>query len=154
MAQSERNSHSINRGVGKNQNVTQVLVPRKHVSRVGSYSLIGGHSVTRTELRYENVHKAQTARKFDSKHKTIRTTLKVSPWNDQLYNITGGGGLKPVLQAPYLTLIFCSDSQHLVSCSVLVVNIKLVNESSRTKGERKNHDNHSVESKRRTQQIL
>ena len=31
-----------------------------------------------------------------------------------------GGGLK---QAPYLTLFFCSGSQHLVSCSVLVVNL-------------------------------
>ena len=31
------------------------------------YSPIGGHSVTRTELKYENVHKAQTAQKFDSK---------------------------------------------------------------------------------------
>ena len=30
------------------------------------------------------------------------------------------GGIKPVLQAPNLTLIFRSGSQHLVSCSVLV----------------------------------
>ena len=37
---------------------------------------------------------------------------------------------KSILQGPNLTLIFCSGSQHLVSCSVLVVN--LVNESSRT----------------------
>ena len=37
----------------------------KHVvSRVSSYSPIGGHSVTRTELKYENEHKAQTAQKF------------------------------------------------------------------------------------------
>ena len=56
------------------------------------------------------------------KHKTIRTTTEVSPWNDQLYKITGGGGgLKPVLQAS--NLIFCCGSQHLVSCSVLVVKL-------------------------------
>ena len=34
---------------------------------MSSYSPIGGYSVTRTELKYENVHKAQTAQKFDSK---------------------------------------------------------------------------------------
>ena len=37
------------------------------------------------------------------------------------YKITGG--LKPVLQVPNLTLSFCSGSQHLVSSSVLVVNL-------------------------------
>ena len=31
-----------------------------------------------------------------------------------------GGGLKPVLHGPNLTPIFCSGSQHLDSCSVLV----------------------------------
>ena len=63
MAQSERNSQSKNRGVGK-----KVLIPGKHiVSRVSSYFPIGGHSVTGTELKYENVHKAQTAQKIDSK---------------------------------------------------------------------------------------
>ena len=41
---------------------------RKHiVSRVSSYSPIGGHSVTRAELKSENVHNVQTAQKFDSK---------------------------------------------------------------------------------------
>ena len=44
---------------------------------------------------------------------TNGTTTEVSPWNDQLYKITGG--LKLILQAPNLTLIFCSGSQHL-SC--------------------------------------
>ena len=43
-----------------------------------------------------------------------------------------GWGLKSVLQAPYLTLILCSGSQHYFSCSVLVVNLLLINESSRT----------------------
>ena len=67
------------------------------------------------------VHKAQTAKTFDSKTQTIITTTEVSPWNYQLYIITGG--LEPILQAPNPTLIFCSGSQHLVSCSVLVVNL-------------------------------
>ena len=34
----------------------------------------------------------------------------------------GGGGLSPVLQDPNFTLSYCSCSQHLVRCSVLVVN--------------------------------
>ena len=51
MAQSDRNFHSINRGMGKIINETWVLIPRKHiVSRVSSYSPIGGHSVARKEL--------------------------------------------------------------------------------------------------------
>ena len=43
------------------------------------------------------------------------------------YKITGGGGggggHKSILHGPNLTLIFCNGSQHLVSCSVLVVNL-------------------------------
>ena len=35
----------------------------------------------------------------------------------------GGGGLKSVLHGPNRTLILCSGSQHLVSWSVLVVNL-------------------------------
>ena len=36
--------------------------------------------------------------------------------------LLGGGGAKTVFfQAPNLNLIFCSGSQHLVSCSVLVI---------------------------------
>ena len=54
------------------------------------------------------------------KHNTIKTTTEVSPWNDQKYKITGG--LIPILQDPNLTLIFCSGSQRLVCCSVIVVN--------------------------------
>ena len=34
-----------------------------------------------------------------------------------------GRGLKPVLNGSNLTLIFCSDSQHSVSCSVLASNL-------------------------------
>ena len=39
----------------------------------------------------------------------------------------GGGWLKPVLQAPNPDLIFRCGSLHLVRCSVLVVNLLLVN---------------------------
>ena len=35
----------------------------------------------------------------------------------------GGGGGESILQLPNLTLILCSGSQHIVSCSVLVVNL-------------------------------
>ena len=34
-----------------------------------------------------------------------------------------GGGGESILQVPNLTLILCSGSQHIVSCSVLVVNL-------------------------------
>ena len=34
---------------------------------MGNCSPIGCHSVTRNELKYENVHKGQTTQKFDSK---------------------------------------------------------------------------------------
>ena len=34
---------------------------------MSSYNPIGGHSVTQTELKYENAHKAQTVQKIDSK---------------------------------------------------------------------------------------
>ena len=53
------------------------------------------------------------------KHKTNRTRTEVSPKNDQQNKITGG--LKSVLHAPNLTLIFINGSQHIVSCSILVV---------------------------------
>ena len=45
-------------------------IPIKHIiTRVMSYSPIDGHTVTRTELKYENVHKAQTAQKSTPKQK-------------------------------------------------------------------------------------
>ena len=47
MAQSERNSHSTNRGVGKTKMTLSYLYQKHIVSRVSSYSPIGGHSVTR-----------------------------------------------------------------------------------------------------------
>ena len=61
MRQSER--------IPPSTNDAQVLIQRKHiVRRVRSFSPIGGHSVTRTELKFENAHnRAQTAQKFDSK---------------------------------------------------------------------------------------
>ena len=89
---------------------------QKHiVSRVSSYSSVGGLSVTRTELKMcENVHKAQTAQKSTPKHKTNRPTTEQKYRLGMISNIKlrwgGGGGLKPILQAPNLTLTFCSGS--------------------------------------------
>ena len=67
MAQSERNSHSTNRRMGKTKIALRYLYQENIVIRVSSYSPIGGHSVVRTELKYENAHEAQTAQRFDSK---------------------------------------------------------------------------------------
>ena len=45
-----------NTKVGKNLINNLVLILSKHkVSRMGNFSRIGGHSVTRTELKYENI---------------------------------------------------------------------------------------------------
>ena len=78
----------------------------------------------RRPLSYSNLTKNRKAyirlkqhKNSTAKNKTIRTTTEVPPWNNQEYKITGW--LKLVLQAPNLPLIFCSGSQHLVSCSVL-----------------------------------
>ena len=63
-AQSEKNSHSKNQGGGKK---TRMTLRYLLVSRVSGYFPMGGHSVTRTQLNYENVHQVQTSQKFDSK---------------------------------------------------------------------------------------
>ena len=65
--------------VGKNLLNNQVLVLRKHiVSQVSSYFPIGGHSEnTKTYIRCKR-HKNSMP-----EHKTIGTTTKVLPWNDQ-----------------------------------------------------------------------
>ena len=74
-AQSERNSHSKN---GDEKIDNQVLILRNQiVSRVSSYSPIGGHSVTR-KLKYENAQKVQIALKMPQQNKSIRTTTEVS----------------------------------------------------------------------------
>ena len=79
MSQSERMFHSNNRdGKIKKTKLTIkfVLILRKHiVNRVGSYFPIGGHSITRTSLKYENVHKVQTVQisKPNYKKENIRT---------------------------------------------------------------------------------
>ena len=39
--------------------------------------------ITNHDLKYEKVHKFQTAKKSTPKHKTIRTTTEVLPRNDQ-----------------------------------------------------------------------
>ena len=70
-----------------------VLIPRKHIlSRVCSYSPIGGHSDTRTELKMKTYIRLKQHKNSTPKHKAIRTTTEVSPWNDQYYKITAGGG--------------------------------------------------------------
>ena len=54
--------------VGKTIN-SQVLLLRKHIlSRLSCYFPIGGHSITQTLLKYENVHKMQTAQNSTPKH--------------------------------------------------------------------------------------
>ena len=61
-------------------------VLRKHiVSRVSSCFPIGGHSVTRTWIKYENVHKVQTVQNSTPKHnlKSNGTTTGVLPRYDQ-----------------------------------------------------------------------
>ena len=82
------------------------------------------NSVNEPPLSYPNLNKNMKTyirfkqhKKLTPKHTTNGTISEVLPWNDQQYKNTGG--LKPVLQAPNLTLIFCSGSQHFFSCSVL-----------------------------------
>ena len=80
VSQSERMFHSKNRD-GKRKKKTKltikfVLILIKHiVSRVSSCFPIGGHSITRTSLKYENVHKVQTVQisKPNYKKRNIRT---------------------------------------------------------------------------------
>ena len=67
----------------------------------------GDHSVTRTLIN-KKIWKLLNIKHIEPQHK---------------YRLTGGGGLEPVFQAPNLTLIFRSVSQHLFSLSVLVVSL-------------------------------
>ena len=130
--------------MGEKINNDQVLILRKHiVSRVNIFF------PKRRPLSYpnlikimnENVRKVLKARKFKPKIKHNRTTTEVSPWNDQLTGFGAQGSpssdsllsllsgfsflffFKLVLQDPNLTLSFCSDSQLLVNCSVIVVKL-------------------------------
>ena len=48
------------------------------------------------------------------KHKTIRTTIEASPWNDQQYKITGGDVKLEMLQHIGGLPVFCQD-EHLSS---------------------------------------
>ena len=64
IAQTERNSNSKNRDeMGKRSKLIRYL----YKGRVSSYFPIGSYSVTQTLLKYENVHKDQTAQKFNVK---------------------------------------------------------------------------------------
>ena len=47
---------------------------------MSSFSPIGGHSVTRTELKYEKVHQAQTAQKVDAKTENNIFHLSSGNW--------------------------------------------------------------------------
>ena len=69
--------------VGKTKLTIRYYYLENIVSRVSSYFPIGGYALTRTLLKCVNVHKVQTAQKFDSKNKTNGTTTEVTPWNDQ-----------------------------------------------------------------------
>ena len=64
MAQSERNSHSKNRG-GKNYIDNQVLY-QENISFAEEAAL--SPLSTRNELKYENEHNVQTAQKSTPKH--------------------------------------------------------------------------------------
>ena len=66
----------------------------------------GDHSVTQTEINKKKIWKLQNIKQNEPQHK---------------FRLTGG--LEPVFQAPNLTRIFRSVSQHLVSLSVLVVSL-------------------------------
>ena len=81
----------------------------------------------------KNVHKLQTAQQFNThtqKKKKKKKKKKEQFEPQQKYrlrtvsyiNFLGEGWLNPVFQALTLTLSCYSSSQHLVSCSVLVVN--------------------------------
>ena len=84
-AQSEKDSHSKNRG-GKKQTNNQVLYTMKHiVIRISSYfpnrwplSYLNLTKTMKTHIRRQQHKKFKTQR-----HKTKRTTTEVSTWNDQ-----------------------------------------------------------------------
>ena len=96
IAQSERSSHSKIRG-GKNKAKNQALILRKHIaSRVNSYFLNKWPHSHPNLTKNEIIH-------VTPRHKTIITTTKVSPLNDQLYKITGG--LNSTLQ-PQFHVVF------------------------------------------------
>ena len=85
-AQSEKDSHSKNRG-GKKPNQQSGTYTMKHiVSRMSSYFPNRWPlSYLNLTKKYENIHKAPTAQKnFQTpRHKTKRTTTEASTWNDQ-----------------------------------------------------------------------
>ena len=74
--------------------------------------------------------KMQRAKWVATKSCNMKLIIKIN-WINVNHNsstalelsVINNWGLKPVLQAPNLTLMFCCGSRHLVSCSVLVVNL-------------------------------
>ena len=81
---------------------------------MSSYSPIGSYSITRTELKYENVHKAETAQNSTKNTKQLESQQKFRLGTISNIRLVGG---KPVLQAPNPTLIPRSGSQHSASRS-------------------------------------
>ena len=85
-AQSERNSHSKNRG-GKNQIDYLVLILREHYHKPSEQLF-----PIRQPLSYPNLNKNMRFKQHKNltpKHSTNGTTTEVSPWNNQQYKITG-----------------------------------------------------------------
>ena len=122
-AQSEKDSHSKNRG-GKKPNQQPGTQIMKHiVSRMSS------HSPNRRPPNHLNLTKNMKTHTRHQQHKNFFThqdiKQKEPPQKYRLGTIsnTVTGGLKPVLHGHNLTLSFCSGPLHLVSYSVLVVNL-------------------------------
>ena len=68
------------------------------------------------KIRLQTIEQIEPQQKY--RLGTISNIKLRGGWGDGV-GAWGGGGLKPVLQASDTTLIFCSCSQHLVSCESL-----------------------------------
>ena len=84
MAQSERNSHSINRGVGKSKMTLTYVYHEK--CRKPSEQLFPNRRPLSYPNRTKNMKtyiRLKQYKNWTTKHNTIRTTTEVSLWNDQ-----------------------------------------------------------------------
>ena len=61
------------------------MIRKNIVGPVSSFNPIAGYT---SLIKYEN-DKCKQHKNSTPKHKTIRTTTEVSPWNDQLCKISG-----------------------------------------------------------------
>ena len=133
--------------MGKNLTDIQVLIRRNYIvsqnssyfpnRRPLSYPKLTKNMKTFISYKHHQLHH-QAIKQLEPQQKYRRGTIS---------NIKLLGG-KHVLWIHNLAFCFCSGPQHFVSCLVLVVNLLLVNESSRTKYI--NYDNHNDESKTKT----